>query len=90
MELTENFYKNSHIEPDMHPSNDDTTFDACCDQATAQESPSSPNYVSIETVVYKRAGNLELLADIYLPQEVTTKKRPLGENLLSDLTNHSY
>ena len=69
----------------MHPVNDATTFEDCCEHATAQAPPLPPKYTSIETVVYKRAGNLELLADIYLPQAVTTKKRPIGENLPHDL-----
>ena len=62
----------------MHPSNEDTTFENSWDQASAQEPPSPLKHTSIETVVYKRAGNLALLADIYIPQEVTTKKRPIG------------
>lgn len=62
----------------MSLGNDDTTFEDLCDLTTAQELPSPPKRTSIETVVYKRAGNLDILADIYLPQEVTTKRRPIA------------
>lgn len=72
----------------MHPDNDASTFGDLCDLATVQQNPPSPKHTSVETVVYKRAGNLDLLADIYLPHEVTTKKRPIGKIFRSNLTNY--
>ena len=80
----------SHTELDMHSDNDCSTFGDLCDPPIAQQSTSSPKHTSVETVVYKRAGNLDLLADIYLPQEVTTEKRSIGKDLRSDPTNHFY
>ena len=74
----------------MHSGNDDKTLADLCDVNTEQQSRSSTKHTSIETVVYKRARNLDLLADIYLPQEVATEKRPIGNDLRSDLINRFY
>ena len=64
----------------MHPGNDDGTLGDIGDLAAAQENPPSPKHTFVETVVYKRTGNLDLIADIYLPQEATTEKRPIGKD----------
>ena len=67
----------------MHPANHDTTFGGNhpFTEPTQTLAPTpAPNHVAIETVVYKRAGSLDLHADIYLPNDVTPKKRPIGKD----------
>ena len=69
----------------MHPDNDDTAFGDLYDLATVQQKspvPAPPSkHASVETVVYKRTGTLDLHADIYFPKELTTTKRPIGKDL---------
>lgn len=85
MELAEDIKKDFGIEVDMHLIDDDSTFGDLCDLVTVQHKTPKPAPVPkclpVETVVYKQAGNLDLHADIYYPNEITKKKRPVGKDL---------